>query len=226
MNKRIEANFEIKSIDAQGEFEGYASVFGDLDWYKEIVAKGAFKKSLKSRMPAMLWQHDTSKVPGIWTSAKEDDRGLYVVGQLAINTVLGKDSYELLKMRAISSLSIGFMPVKFSIDQENKTLTHKELELFEISLVTIPALQSAQIESVKSFLEVGDMPTERSFEGFLRDAGFSRQQAKAIVSTGFKSLLRDAVSENTENQDSHCLDAMLKLKESINAAITGNKKRC
>ena len=35
--------------------------------------------------------------------------------------------------------------------------------------------------------------TERHFEKFLRDAGFSREQSKAIVADGFKSLSqRDA----------------------------------
>ena len=57
-----------------------------------------------------------------------------------------------------------------------------EVELHEISLVTFPMLTSAMVTAVKS------IETIRDFETTLRDAGFSRTEAKAIAANGFKGL--------------------------------------
>ena len=59
-------------------------------------------------MPAMLWQHDADKPIGVWTEMVEDEKGLRIKGQLAMETVRGKGS-RLLKMGALNGLSIGFM---------------------------------------------------------------------------------------------------------------------
>jgi hypothetical protein len=67
-----------------------------------------------------------------------------------------------------------------------------EVDLFEISVVTFPMADNARVSLVK---DSGALPTEREFEDWLvRDAGFSRSQAKGIISLGFKSLkaVRDA----------------------------------
>ena len=182
--------FELKAIDAGDEtrtFEGYGSVFGTLDSYADIVAKGAFKRSLKEwkskgRAPAMLWQHDAAKPVGVWVEMREDDHGLFVKGQLA-DTQLGREAYALLKMGALSGLSIGFRTLKSKMDDESGIRTLTEVELWETSLVTFPANDPARITSVKAI----DM-TERQFEEFLRDAGFPIAAAKTIVAKGYRAL--------------------------------------
>ena len=83
-------------------------------------------------------------------------------------------------MKAIDSLSIGFAPVTVEIDEKKNIRYLKELDLFEVSLVTFPANEKAVITNVKS-----QISTIRDFEGFLRDAGYSREEAKSIASRGF-----------------------------------------
>jgi len=56
-------DFRMKSLSDAGEFEGYASVFGNEDSYGDIIEPGAFAKTLKEHgddnpIP-ILWQHDT-----------------------------------------------------------------------------------------------------------------------------------------------------------------------
>ena len=85
--------FEIKSIDEQGIFEGYGNVFGVQDHYRDVVEPGAFTKTLqnwqtKGRLPALLWQHDSSKPIGVYESMSEDQYGLHVRGRLLIEDVL------------------------------------------------------------------------------------------------------------------------------------------
>jgi len=181
--------FELKAINEDGTFEGYGSVFGVKDSYDEIVAPGAFADTLTNQknagtMPALLWQHRAGEPIGVYTSMSEDNVGLKVSGKLALKTVRGAEAYELLKMGAISGLSIGFITREDSYDHLTHTRTLKKVDLWEVSLVTFPANDAARVQAVK-----GDEMTEREFERLLtQDAGFSRSQARQIISSGFKSL--------------------------------------
>jgi uncharacterized protein len=169
-----------------GIFEGYASVFGVVDLGMDVVEKGAFTKSLGQRKAKMLWQHDTAQPIGTWEDIHEDDHGLFVRGRLLPDVAKGREALALLKAGAIDSMSIGYR----TIEAEDATAGGRgvrkltEVDLFEISLVTFPMLPDAKVTDVKS------IATERDFERFLRDAGYSRSEATAITLHGFKALQR------------------------------------
>ncbi len=147
--------FQVKELGVGGTIAGYASVFDEIDAQSDVVARGAFAKSLlkykqSKSSPAMLWMHDTAAPIGVWTRLHEDARGLYVEGQLAIKTQDGADAYELLKMGAITGLSIGYNTIKSTKDYKTKIRTLTEVELFEVSLVTFPANVFARVHTVKT----------------------------------------------------------------------------
>lgn len=168
--------------------EGYGSTFGNVDHGGDVVQRGAFVKSLAARMPKMFWQHDAKQIPGMWERASEDTKGLYLDGYF-LNTTLGRDVAEQAKAGAIDTLSIGYVVKDAEFSSDKKTRTLKEVNLLEVSLVTFPMNDQARIVAVKSLPQ-----TVREFEGFLRDAGYSVAEAKAIASRGFKQAdeLRDA----------------------------------
>ena len=187
MNDRLDVPFQIKAVSDDGLFSGYGSVFGVIDSYKEVVAPGAFTKSLQRRTPSLLWQHRSSEPIGVYTSIREDQTGLYVEGKLALKTARGAEAYELLKMGAISGLSIGFLVKLFEYinNGEEKVRRLTEIDLWEVSLVTFPANESARISGVKSIETIESLADA---EAFLRDAGgLSRREATAFVSR-IKSL--------------------------------------
>ena len=182
--KHFDVGFEIKAVNADGTVEGYGSVFGVRDNYDDVIAKGAFVKSLKDHkaagtMPAMLWQHDADKPIGVWTEMVEDEKGLRIKGQLAMETVKGKEAHALLKMGALNGLSIGFMSKQWAYDREPEVRTLTEIDLWEVSLVTFPANEKARVTNVKS---ADEMATPKDAEKALRDAGFSKSDATAFVS--------------------------------------------
>lgn len=213
----LNCNFKFAQGADDGTFSGYGAVFGNVDSYGDVIAKGAFKDTLKSatksgNWPAMLLQHgggffsasaEDMMPVGIWTDMSEDDKGLKVEGKLALATRRGSETYALMKMEprpAISGLSIGYRAVQDQVDYGDGTKaprrTLKKVDLFECSIVTFPANDKALIDSVK-----GGMPTEREFEDYLvRDAGFSRSQAKTVISSGFKTLknARDAGTSDVD----------------------------
>jgi len=175
---------QIKATGDDGTVEGYGSVFGVRDNYDDVIAKGAFIDSLKSHkaagtMPAMLWQHDADKPIGVWTEMVEDEKGLRIKGQLAMETIKGKEAHALLKMGALNGLSIGFMSKEWAYDRDTEVRTLTALDLWEVSLVTFPANEKARVTNVKS---ADEMATPKDAEKALRDAGFSKSDATAFVS--------------------------------------------
>ncbi len=181
-------------------FSGYGSVFGNRDSYGDVIEAGAFKRTLaearkSNSWPAMLMQHggwgitaDDLTPIGIWTEMDEDDKGLKLVGKLA-ETQRAQEAYGLLKMTprpALNGLSIGYFAKKFTVGTkpEEPRRTLHEVELVEVSLVTFPANPKARVGSVKSGLGLGVRDAEKA----LREAGFSSNEAKAILAKGFGAI--------------------------------------
>jgi len=179
------ASIELKFDADKGTFEGYASVFDGVDSYGDTIISGAYAKTLKKRdrTVKMRWNH-YGPVIGKWTEMREDERGLYVKGELTPGHSVAGDVLASLKHGAIDGLSIGFYPVKYKEDEEGKR-TLQEIELVEISVVEEPADLSARITAVKS--EIEQVQTLKEIEQILRDAGFTKSSAVALISR-IKSL--------------------------------------
>jgi uncharacterized protein len=176
---------EIKALgEDTGEFEGYGSVFGVKDWYDEVVDKGAFLDSLREHgLPVLLLQHSTWMVGGIYTEAHEDEKGLRVKGKLNLDVQAAREAYSLMKQGALKGLSIGFMSQEDYVDKTTGVRHLKKVRLLEVSVVTFPANERALVSGVKS------APTTiRQFESFLRDGGYSQEDAKLIASKGYRAL--------------------------------------
>jgi len=203
--KHLQIPLEIKSVSETGVFSGYGSVFHNEDSYGDVVRPGAFKKSLaewakKGRLPPMLWQHDRREPIGVFTKMVEDEKGLFVEGRLLIDDIpQARTAYALLKEKALGGMSIGYREILIEQDHDEKVTNLLELDLWEVSVVTFPANEEATVDSVKSALAGGGLPTLPEFEKFLRDAGFSKSQSVAIASHGLRQLLRDA--DDTEAKE-------------------------
>ncbi|MDE9566934.1 HK97 family phage prohead protease, partial [Xenorhabdus bovienii] len=189
----------MKSVSDSGEFEGYGSVFGLKDSTDDIVLPGAFANTLKlwkekGSLPALLWQHRMDEPIGIYTEMKEDETGLYLKGRLLIeDDPLARRAHAHMKAGSLSGLSIGYVLKDGEYDRTKAAFLLKDLDLWEVSLVTFPANDDARVSNVKSALARGDIPTSDCIERVLRDIGLSRTQAKAFMSAGYSALsLQDA----------------------------------
>lgn len=188
---------EIKAL-GEREFEGYGSIFGNTDLGGDVVAQGAFAKSLKRHeksgaLPLMFWAHDPAQVPGMWTEMAEDRKGLYVKGVLA-DTQLGNEVRTLLGMKAVRGLSIGFSIPPNGVEYDDDSRVIKEAELWEVSIVSLPMNPRAQITHAKTRLSAGGeyVPTaeelavlKRELEHWFRGRGMSKSAARAYASMAF-----------------------------------------
>ncbi len=198
--KRMDVSLE--SVRLDGRFSGYASLFNEVDQGRDAVAKGAFKLSLKNRKTSdvrMLFQHDPDQPIGVWKRIEEDDKGLYVEGQITRGVKRSDEVLELMRAGAIDGLSIGFKTKRARMNPTTKTRWILAADLWEISVVTFPLLEGARIETVKSG-QGNALPTKREFERWLtRDAGLSRRDARAFIASGFHALgcKQDAATQDT-----------------------------
>jgi HK97 family phage prohead protease len=246
-NKYIDIPFEIKadSIQEDGTFEGYASVFGGRpDSYGDIITAGAFGETIKKggrnrNGIVMLWYHDVKQPIGIWKMIVQDEKGLKVIGQLNLDVQRAKEIYSLMKQGAIKGLSIGWDWIRDNKgkiaegsyewkDESQRIRLLKNVELWEISPVTFPAKVNANIMKVKS---VTDATTERELEEALRESGLSKTEAQYMVKLS-KSSLRESEKideeinidnepeeENEINMKGNYLGILSKLRE-INTELS------
>jgi HK97 family phage prohead protease len=179
----LTCHFESKASGDDGYITGYGSIFGNVDSYGDIVAPGAFKKSINDvetgakSWPAMLLQHggqsaEDQMPDGVWTKMEKDSNGLRLQGKLA-NTKKGRDAYALLKMKprpALDGLSIGYRCTDYEMHKAGSTArrTIKAVDLVEVSLVTFPANTKATVLSVKSALHTEPLPEPMSMKDLAR----------------------------------------------------------
>jgi HK97 family phage prohead protease len=140
--------FEIKELEEDGTFEGYAAVFGSVDFGNDLIKKGAFKKTLKENKELpLLWYHDVKQPIGSVISAEEDDNGLRIKARLNLDVQRAKEVYSNMKKKIVRGLSIGYDTMKHSWDDMVRIL--QEVKLWEISPVTFPMHTDALITGVK-----------------------------------------------------------------------------
>lgn len=192
------AALDLKAVDADGSFEGYASLFGTEDLGRDVIQAGAFRASLARRGAGsvkLLFQHDPNQPIGVWVEIAEDRKGLYARGRLMPEVARAREVLSLMRAGALDGLSIGFRTVKGARDARSGVRHIAEVDLWEISVVTFPMQPEARVAAVKARPFLGEVPTEREFERFLtREAGLKRSHARAIIRSGLKSLsvTRDA----------------------------------
>lgn len=139
----------LPEMGATGRIEGYASLFGEPDQGGDVVMPGAFRQSLDrladaGRKVKFLWQHDPATPIGVWSNVTEDERGLLVSGEILTRVARGADALALLKAGAIDGLSIGYRTVKAEPNPATGGRNLREIDLWEVSLVTFPMLPTAR----------------------------------------------------------------------------------
>lgn len=189
----IELKFAGDDAEAAGRIDGYGAVFNLMDNGGDIIMPGAFKATLadwkrRKSMPPMLWQHKQSDPIGCWTELEEDEKGLKSGGNLIMEVPQAGIARALIKGGAVKGMSIGYITRDADIDRKTGVRFIKKLDLYEISLVTIPMNPAAGVTSVKGdFLLLSDREQER----FYRDGGLSQREAKIAVAVNKKMAPRE-----------------------------------
>lgn len=158
--------FDISKFNTRSEneeqntsIEGYAAVFNSKtrigSYFDEVIEPGAFSRSLSENGDVRaLFNHDWNNVLGRTKSGtlnlKEDEKGLNFNVELP-NTSVARDLSESMARGDINQCSFGFFVTDeewdYSVEPALRTI--KEVELFEISVVSIPAYDDTEASLVR-----------------------------------------------------------------------------
>lgn len=177
MKKKEIRTFDITNLSTRDDTKnnsrivnGYAAVFNSrtLLWegLEEVISPGAFSRALSGSDIRCLFDHDWSKVLGRTKSGtlrlEEDDRGLKFEVELP-NTTAANDLIELMSRGDINQCSFGFIPTEETWDYNTDPVlrTVNEVELFEVSIVSLPAYQDTEATLARSKQEIQQDIAER-----------------------------------------------------------------
>lgn len=228
--QRRYSTLESVTVDtATRTFEGYASVFGSMNSYREIFLPGCFKRTIAKpplgRKPSMYLQHDRTVIPGQWLEFREDDRGLFVRGQF-VDSDVGRHAMALVRERIATGLSLGFLPVDYRDEDANdwdKCIRYiMDCDVYEVSIVEIASDKLAGVTHVRAIRS--DM-TRREIEDVLHSQGATRAAARAMASAWRpKGDARDAPPQGDEAQ-ARDAQAIADLVTRMRAATADIRKR-
>lgn len=155
--------------------KGYAST-NDVDRHGDIVPASVWEKGIQNYLknPVILAYHDHSAPIGRMTEHTVDEKGLLVKAR--ISSAAG-DVYNLVKDGVLTAFSIGFRIVDAEYNSAAELFVVKELELHEISVVSVPANQNTLFSLSKSF------SNDEEFKSFKMQFAPKSESAKGLESS-------------------------------------------
>ena len=159
-------NFDLKTDEA-GTISGYFSTYDRIpDSYGDVVAQGAFADTIESRKASghpfpLCWNHDLDQIIGAVypEDIEETEKGPHMTAKF-FDTPLAQEKREIVKSGVVFQFSFAYdvkdaKPV--TLEDGTKANELRKLDLFEISIVPIPANQHAVMTEVKA-----DAPEEKT----------------------------------------------------------------
>ncbi len=221
--REFEFGLELREQGDEMSLTGYAALFNsrseNLGGFTEVIAPGAFSRSLKSRNDIkLLWNHDTSAVLGSTRAGTlklyEDEKGLRVEAILP-NTTHGRDAKELIKRKDVTGFSFGFTIPGRGGDEwnaEGTERTLKSVRLHEVSLTPFPAYTAtngtAQVRGLDKLAKRAEVDADA-----LADSLIKLEQGEEITSADRDLLMKviDSVSPVMPAPSEEVVDNSLEL---------------
>jgi HK97 family phage prohead protease len=192
----------------EGEFTAYAAVKNNIDSYGDKIVDGAFKKTLSTwdvsgNFIPLLFGHNMSDPDfnlGHVITATEDEKGLLVHGKLDLSNPKSLQTYKLLKGKRLDQLSFAYIVTEGAwVDskEEGGYYELRELDLLEVSLVTVGANRATHVTGVKEHgTKAGrtiSAKTEKRISSAVADAKAALAAAQAVVA-GLEELLAEVTA--------------------------------
>lgn len=215
--------FAVKySDEGNGSISGYAATWiRRPDAYGDVVKAGAFARTLKERWNGgvgipLLWAHQMDNLKAFigMANAKEDDKGLFFKADFD-DTEEAQRVRGLYKDGRLKKFSFAYDTLEagpVTLDAGVKANELRELDLFEISCVCVPANDDAGVVDVKS----GRRNSGKD-EGTIRDAISALESGisalRSLLDTEEDPKDSDAKSEEpgtANDEEQKKLEALLK----------------
>lgn len=144
--------FELDSVDSQERtIRGWAST-SDVDRDGERINPDAFSRTLNvyERNPVLLLNHDQTKPIGKVVKVEIREKGLWIEARISDKTEAARETWGLIEDGILTTFSVRFMGIKGVWMKGEEVWEWTDVELWEVSVVTIPANPAAIFELAKS----------------------------------------------------------------------------
>jgi HK97 family phage prohead protease/HK97 family phage major capsid protein len=207
--------------------EGYASTV-DIDRSGDVVPKSVWEKGIQNYLknPIILAQHDHDDPIGRMVDYRVDDKGLWVKARIS---AAAGEVFGLIKDRVLTAFSIGFRIVDAEYNSAAEVFVVKELELVEISVVSVPCNQNTLFDLSKAFTNDADYkmfkeqfaPKGDSAKGLESEteAKSTTQKEWNMTPEEMKQMLADAAKSAAEEATKSLLAAQAAKKLEEDAAL-------
>lgn len=152
-------SFEVKADEA-GTITGYFSTYDrEPDSYGDVIAPGAFTDTIKARKESghpfpLCWNHDLDQIIGsVDPDAIEDTEKGPLMTAMFFDTPLAQEKREIVKSGVVYQFSFAYDVLEagpVDLGDGVKANELRKLDLFEVSVVPIPANQNAVMTAVKA----------------------------------------------------------------------------
>ena len=172
---------------------GIASAFS-LDRDGEVLLPSAFEKSIPlflEKNPILLWNHDTGSPIGRVEKMSVKDNEVPFEATFA-DTPKAQEIKSLFKAGVLNAVSVGFTPLEWTeepVFEGQKGITITEVELFELSAVSVPANRDA-IAQMKSAMS-GIVDDVSQFE-WAKSLDFAKKEIQSVEKQSDEDFLMEA----------------------------------
>lgn len=157
---RLYKNFQIKSDDDSGKISGYFATYDRIpDSYGDVIAKGAFTETIQNRKDSghpfpLCWGHDLNQIIGaVYPEDIEDTEKGPLMTASFFNSPLAQEKREIVKAGVVYQFSFAYDVLdsgEVTLDDGTKANELRKLDLFEVSIVPIPANPRAEVTDIKA----------------------------------------------------------------------------
>ena len=149
----------IKSVDeGTGQISGYFSTYDRIpDSYGDVVAPGAFTDTIKAREESghkfpLCWNHDPNQIIGQVDTIEDTEKGPLMTASF-FNTPLAQEKREIVKSGVVYQFSFAYdvrEAAQVTLEDGTKANELQKLDLFEVSIVPVPANPRAEVTDIKA----------------------------------------------------------------------------
>ena len=151
----------VKSDEDAGKISGYFSTYDRIpDSYGDVIAKGAFTETIRKRKESghpfpLCWNHDLNQIIGFVdpSDIEDTDKGPLMKEASFFNTQLAQEKRELVKSGVVYQFSFAYdvrEAAQVTLEDGTKANELQKLDLFEVSIVPVPANPRAEVTDIKA----------------------------------------------------------------------------
>lgn len=192
----IDTSFETKSFKKASntlKIAGYANTVAK-DRSGDVVTAEAWANGVENfrKNPVLLFQHKHDCPIGRVDNIKVDKKGIFVEASVSEAAEKNHGIQTLIRDGALKSFSVGFRVKDGEYNRSDDSMTITDVELLELSVVTVPCNQESLFSIKKSF------DSDNDYAQFIKEFDTSVAEEEDTMNTSDETKTSENINEEKE----------------------------